>query len=250
MSENRSLRQTQIVSILVATILAASIYVLHPVLHYAIAPDPVLTAGAALTLILLAFALRHVASRMFSGHALVFQVPPAGATEHMASANNPLSQQIERELAQLRRLIEILCRQLRNSSETGEKAAIHLAKDLLEIDKALFRNGPDVVALPADTHDRVADRLGDALSRIQFQDTVKQQIASVIQALERLDGYAAQLATGLQRPECVDTHPMKPAATLLDELYDSYISEQQRSIHNASLKHPAASFAHSRTELF
>ena len=63
-------------------------------------------------------------------------------------------------------------------------------------------------------------------------------------------GYAAQLATGLQRPECVDTHPMKPAATLLDELYDSYISEQQRSIHNASLKHPAASFAHSRTELF
>lgn len=250
MSENRSLRQTQIVSILVATILAASIYVLHPVLHYAIAPDPVLTTGAALTLILLGFALRHVVSRMFSGHALVFQAPLAGATEHMASANNPLSQQIERELAQLRRLIEILCRQLRNSSETGEKAAIHLAKDLLEIDKALFRNGPDVVALPTDTHDRVADRLGDALSRIQFQDTVKQQIASVIQALERLDGYAAQLATGLQRPECVDTHPMKPAATLLDELYDSYISEQQRSIHNASLKHPAASFAHSRTELF
>ena len=63
MSANRSLRQTQVISILVATILAASAYVLHPVLHYAIATDPALTAGVALTLIVLAFALRETPNK-------------------------------------------------------------------------------------------------------------------------------------------------------------------------------------------
>ena len=242
--------QTQVISIIIASLLAALTYAMHPVLHYAFMPYAGLTAGATLILILAAFALRQVALRMFCGHLPARQAPRVKNESRTTPASNDAPLEIERELVQLRRLIEILCQQLRNSTETGEKAAIHLAKDLLEIDKALFRNGPQAPALPADTNQRVTEQLADALARIQFQDTVKQQISSVIQALERLDAYTAQLATGLLRPECSATHPLKPAATLLDELYDSYISEQQRSIHNASLKHPAAPFAHSRTELF
>lgn len=250
MNATPSLRQAQIISIFVAALLAGSAYVIHPMLHYAVAPDPVITAGWTLTLILLAFAFRHAALRVFSGQVLISQSPPENDDVAAASATLDAPTGIEREFHQLRQFLEILCRQLQNSTETGDKAAIHLATDLLEIDKALFRSGRDTPALPTGTHGRISEQLADALTRIQFQDTVSQQVTTVIQALERLDAYTAQLAAGLLRPESGSIGSLKPVSTLLDELYDSYISEQQRSIHDASLKRTTPSFADSRTELF
>lgn len=250
MNATPSLRQAQIISIFVATLLAGSAYVFHPMLHYVVTPDPVITAGSTLTLILLAFAFRHAALRMFSGQVLISQSPPANDDVDPTSATLDASTGIEREFQQLRQFLEILCRQLQHSTETGDKAAIHLATDLLEIDKALFRSGRDTPALPTGTQGRISEQLADALTRIQFQDTVSQQVTTVIEALERLDAYTAQLAAGLLCPDSGAAGSLKPASTLLDELYDSYISEQQRSIHDASLKRTTPLFTDSRTELF
>ncbi len=250
MSAKPSLRQAQVISIFVAALLAGSAYVMHPMLNYAATPDRAMTAGATLTLILLAFTIRHAAYRVLSGQFLVSQCQPENGDVDKASLSLDAPTGIEREFHQLRQFLEILCRQLQNSAETGDKAAINLATDLLEIDKALSRSGRDMSALPNDTCSRISEQLADALTRIQFQDTVNQQITNVIQALERLDAYTAQVAAGIMHPESGITHSLKPASTLLDELYDSYISEQQRSIHDASIKRAAPSFADSRTELF
>lgn len=245
-----SLRQAQVISIFVAVLLAGSAYVMHPMLNYAITPDREITAGVTLTLILLAFAFRHAAFRIFSGQFLISQGQPENGDVDQAAMRLDALPGIEREFHQLRQFLEILCRQLQNSAETGDKAAIHLATDLLEIDKALFRSARDTSALPADTSGRISEQLADALTRIQYQDTVNQQITNVIQALERLDAYTGQIAAGIMHPEIETSRSLKPVSALLDELYDSYISEQQRSIHDASLKRTAPSFADSRTELY
>ena len=250
MNATPSLRQAQVISIFVAAVLAGSAYVMHPMLNYAVIPDPEITAGATLTLILLAFAFRHAAFRMLSGQLLISQRQPENGDVDQASMRLDAPTGIEREFHQLRQFLEILCRQLQNSGETGDKAAIHLATDLLEIDKTLFRSGRDTSALPTDTGGLISEQLADALTRIQYQDTVNQQITTVIQALERLDAYTAQVAAGIMHPDSDVTRSLKPVSTLLDELYDSYISEQQRSIHDASLKRTAPSFADSRIELY
>lgn len=250
MNATPSLRQAQVISIFVAALLAGSAYVMHPMLNYTVIPAPEITAGATLTLVLVAFAFRHAAFRMFSGQFLIGQGQPENRDVDQAAMRLSAPPGIEREFHQLRQFLEILCRQLQNSAETGDKAAIHLATDLLEIDKALFRSGRDTSALPASTSGQVSEQLADALTRIQYQDTVNQQITNVIQALERLDAYTGQVAIGIMHPDSDAIRSLKPVSALLDELYDSYISEQQRSIHNALLKRSVPSFSDSRTELY
>lgn len=250
MNTTQSLRQAQAVSIVVAALLAGSAYVMHPMLHYAIAPDPTITAGATLALTLIAFAFRHAALRLFSGGPLICDTPTASENSRHAPTCFQAATDIERETRLLRLLIEILCRQLQNSSDTGETAAIHLAKDLIEIDKALSGQRDAPLTLLPEARTRIGEQLADALTRIQFQDTVQQQIACVIQALEQLDAYTAQLATGLLRTDPDRIAQLPPVARLLDNLYDSYISAQQRSIHDASLRRSTVPSTAPRTELF
>lgn len=134
--------------------------------------------------------------------------------------------------------LEILRRQLQNSVETGEQAVLALTGDLLEIDRELSSLEREAPELLAPARARIDQRLADALARIQFQDTVKQQTGIIIEALHRLDAYAERIG------------PAAPAPELLQGLYASYISEQQRSIHEASLKRAnTSSSADSQTEL-
>lgn len=155
---------------------------------------------------------------------------------------------LAREHSDLRVFLEILRRQLRNSIETGERAVLALAGDLLEIDRELASLEGEVTARPAAALARIEQRLAAALGRIQFQDTVKQQTEIIIQALRQLDGFAARLGSPEQLPDTSPAHHSRSVSELLHELYASYISEQQRSIHEASLIH-AAPFAEPRPEL-
>ena len=91
----------------------------------------------------------------------------------------------------------------------------------------------------------------DAQASVQFQDVSRQQIEHVIQALSQLDQHAAMLAERLRslgKGEATYT----PIAQHLEALYQQYVMEGQRAVHDTSLKrdHGAAAAPSPRVELF
>jgi len=157
---------------------------------------------------------------------------------------------------ELRLLFEILSNQLQHSTDTTEQAVTGLAADLLEIDRELAHpgrgdsggnGGNGSSAAP----ERIARRVADALTRVQFQDTVKQEIATVTHALRQLCRYADQFADAVDTTACADTASSRASASmLLQDLYASYISEQQRAIHDSAIERTPVSPPASPTELF
>jgi len=92
----------------------------------------------------------------------------------------------------------------------------------------------------------------DTLASVQFQDITRQQIEQVIKALDKLDEHALILARRLQDSEQVEFE-YTPLAQHLDELYATYVMDQQRHRHQHALgSEPAAAAATSspKIELF
>ena len=154
---------------------------------------------------------------------------------------------------ELRLLFDILSNQLQHAADTTEQAVTDLAADLLEIERELAHPGRGNNGSAA-SPERIARRVSDALTRIQFQDTVKQEIATVTHALRQLGRYTEQLADRCPPPGISDTPessaPRASAAQLLQDLYASYISAQQRAIHESAVKRVPVSPSASPTELF
>lgn len=78
----------------------------------------------------------------------------------------------------------------------------------------------------------------DVLASIQFQDITRQQIEQVLKALDKLDEHHQLLSNRLLETESQD-FTYTPLAQHLDELYNSYVMDQQRRSHAQAL-HPDA----------
>ncbi len=158
------------------------------------------------------------------------------------------SRQVATELQEAGHLVDILCRQLQDSVETGEKAVIALTNDLIAVDRSLADIVPDISGHPADVFQRVTDKLDDALARLQFQDVLRQQIGSVMTALQMLGQHSGHLAELLRTgtpPESLQSSDER-----LRHLQDSYVSERQRVIHASSAERDTPDIASPRVELF
>lgn len=158
------------------------------------------------------------------------------------------SRQVATELQEAGHLVDILCRQLQDSVETGEKAVIALTNDLIAVDRSLADIVPDISGHPADVFQRVTDKLDDALARLQFQDVLRQQIGSVMTALQMLGQHSGHLAELLQTgtpPESLQSSDER-----LQHLHSSYVTERQRAIHASTAASDADALNSPRVELF
>jgi methyl-accepting chemotaxis protein len=72
----------------------------------------------------------------------------------------------------------------------------------------------------------------DVLASIQFQDVTRQQIEQVQNALTRLDTHVAQMVEMLRNQDFSNAASIKEH---IDQIYDSYVMDQQREVHAASL---------------
>jgi len=93
-----------------------------------------------------------------------------------------------------------------------------------------------VVATIGESSQQLASMFMDALASVQFQDVTRQQIEQVSSALNRLDGYAAELAERLEQigdPGIA----VKPLSHHIEQLYQDYVMSSQRESHQAALKH-------------
>ncbi|WP_305074153.1 hypothetical protein [Propionivibrio sp.] len=158
------------------------------------------------------------------------------------------ARQVATELQEAGHLVEILCRQLQDSVETGEKAVIALTNDLIAVDNSLADIVPEMPGHPADVFQRVTDKLGDALARLQFQDVLHQQIGSVMTALQMLGQHSAHLAELLR----TGTPPknLLSGDERLQQLHGSYVTERQRAIHASAAASDAGALNSPRVELF
>ena len=158
------------------------------------------------------------------------------------------ARQVATELQEAGHLVDILCRQLQDSVDTGEKAVIALTNDLIAVDQSLADIVPEMPGHPADVFQTVTDKLGDALAQLQFQDVLRQQIGSVVTALQMLGQHSAHLAELLR----TGTPPasMQSGDERLQHLHGSYVTERQRAIHVSAATSDASTLTSPRVELF
>lgn len=74
----------------------------------------------------------------------------------------------------------------------------------------------------------------DVLASIQFQDITRQQIEQVLKAFDKLDEHNQMLSARLMETENQD-FSYTPLSHHLDELYNSYVMDQQRQSHQQAL---------------
>lgn len=120
--------------------------------------------------------------------------------------------------------------------------------------ESLMSHEAGVLAEVQSSSRQLSDMFMDAQASVQFQDVSRQQIEHVIQALTQLDEHSHMLAERLRSYE--NGHSSyTPIAQHLETLYSKYVMENQRSVHDASLKRETASTGSaaplaSRVELF
>lgn len=85
--------------------------------------------------------------------------------------------------------------------------------------------------------DRLAGMFVEALASVQFQDVVRQQVAHVIEGMERIDAHTQTVAGVIQHAEdYASTDPqIKSLKSEFDSLYASYVTDYQRDTHDRSL---------------
>ena len=83
---------------------------------------------------------------------------------------------------------------------------------------------------------KLGDMFMNALASVQFQDTTRQQIEQIIDALNRLDSHTSMLSERLKQFE--DPHfQFQPISEHLDAMYGNYVMSSQREIHADTLVH-------------
>ena len=95
----------------------------------------------------------------------------------------------------------------------------------------------EVLARLNASSDQLAQMFMDTLSSIQFQDITRQQIEQIIRGIEIIDAHRREVATTLSRvatPEAPST-TIAPIKEAFGALYDQYVMQRQRAIHDQSL---------------
>jgi methyl-accepting chemotaxis protein len=103
----------------------------------------------------------------------------------------------------------------------------------------MTQHDTEVMARVRQSSQQLSAMFMDALASVQFQDVTRQQIEQVVNALDRLDGHAALLASRLEQfddPQFV----LQPLSAHLDEIYSTYVMSSQRDSHHSALHESAA----------
>jgi methyl-accepting chemotaxis protein len=80
--------------------------------------------------------------------------------------------------------------------------------------------------------ERLSNMFVQAMSSVQFQDVVRQQLEHVSHAVTRLDTHLRQLAQILRAPDGAEFP--EPVSKQLDSMFDGYVMDKQREIHKRS----------------
>ncbi|MCX7897871.1 MAG: methyl-accepting chemotaxis protein [Rhodocyclaceae bacterium] len=81
---------------------------------------------------------------------------------------------------------------------------------------------------------KLASMFMEAIASVQFQDVTRQQIEHVVDALNRLDSFAAMLAERLSAFDDANFQ-FQPLSQHLGEIYQNYVMSSQRQGHLAAL---------------
>lgn len=148
---------------------------------------------------------------------------------------------------------------LESSNVDAEKAALTEFSDQLsklgDGYQALLEHDLNVLNTVRETNHELARMFMDVMAAVQFQDITRQQIEIVANALNQLDEHAATLA---QRIKSVDDPDFQytPLTARLDDLYNKYVMETQRTSHQRALgqasktETPQANTGSAKIELF
>lgn len=127
---------------------------------------------------------------------------------------------------------------LSNINLNREKAALDQFAEQLESlggsYTEVMEHQSHVIATVQESSDELARMFMDAMASIQFQDVTRQEIEHLINALTKLEEHAQILAERLLQAENPD-FTYEPLAKHLDDLYNTYVMQQQRDAHQQAL---------------
>jgi len=133
---------------------------------------------------------------------------------------------------------------------THERSILDQLEVLERSGEEILRHQSHVMATVNDSSRELASMFMEALASVQFQDVTRQQLEHISDSLERLDAHLLTLAERLAQIDDGD-FTYTPLTKHLEELYDNYVMEQQRSTYHEALDrsdHPVAE--NKKIELF
>jgi methyl-accepting chemotaxis protein len=128
---------------------------------------------------------------------------------------------------------------LANSSIGEERASLEqFAQQLAALGdsyEALTQRERNILSTINGSSEKLASMFMDTLASVQFQDVTRQQIEQVIGGIGRIDSHTTTLADVLERKADVTRdEAVVPLARQLDDVYSSYVMDQQRDAHHAA----------------
>jgi methyl-accepting chemotaxis protein len=101
--------------------------------------------------------------------------------------------------------------------------------------EALTQRERNILTTINGSSEKLAAMFMDTLASVQFQDVTRQQIEQVIGGIGRIDQHSTTLADVLARKADVTRdEAVVPLARQLDEVFSSYVMDQQRDAHRAA----------------
>ena len=127
---------------------------------------------------------------------------------------------------------------LASTNIVAEEAALEsFARQLDEVGSSyqeLARRDAEIMLTVSDSSGQLAKMFMEAIASIQFQDVTRQQLETIVQALDRLDRHAVSLAERLRNCEDPSIR-VTPLAEQLEEIFSQYVMHSQRSSHRGAL---------------
>lgn len=97
----------------------------------------------------------------------------------------------------------------------------------------MVQHDAEVIAHVYDSSQRLSSMFMDAMASVQFQDVTRQQIEHIASALVRIDEHCNLLADRLDAFEDPN-FAIQPLAMHLEEIYNNYVMQSQRSRHQSA----------------
>ncbi len=143
---------------------------------------------------------------------------------------------------------------LASTNIDAEQAALesfaHQLDDVGRSYQELARRDAEIMETVSGSSGQLARMFMEAIASIQFQDVTRQQLETIVQALDRLDRHATTLAERLRN--CEDPNvKVTPLAEQLEEIFSQYVMQSQRTSHRGALNQaPAQASEGPKVELF
>ena len=103
----------------------------------------------------------------------------------------------------------------------------------------LLEHNQNVLSTVKQASSELATMFMDVLASVQFQDITRQQIELVLKALSKLDEHCENLSKRILAAE-KDNYKYTPLNDHLNQMFDSYVMDTQRTNHQQSLHQPVS----------